>query len=93
MAAKHAAEGTDSLSAQPVPEQATASTADEAVAMLEAGLGPMEWKRTYRALPEGGWVDEESGEILDTLPTGDPYTGPSLRGDNNMTPRATTDER
>lgn len=77
MAAKHRAEGTDSLSqaAQPTPEPA-AQTADEAVAMLEQGLGPMAWKRTYQEV-DGGYVDVESGEFYDSIPTGNPYTGPA----------------
>jgi hypothetical protein len=78
MAAKHRAEGTDSLSqaAQPTPEP-SAQTAEEAVAMLERGLGPMAWTREFQALPEGGYVDLRTGETYDAIPTGDPYTGPA----------------
>lgn len=81
MAAKHKAEGTDSLSQAAQPEAPAAATADEAVAMLEAGLGPMEWKRTYATMTDDNgkvwYVDEESGETLESIPTGDPYTGPA----------------
>lgn len=76
MAAKHKADGTDSLSQAAQPEAPAAASPEEAVAMLEAGLGPMEWKRTYREA-DGGWVDEATGEFYDSIPTGNPYAGPT----------------
>lgn len=78
MAEKHRAEGTDSLSqaATPQPTPEPPASPEDAVAMLQQGLGPMDWTRTYRQV-EGGYVDTETGEFYDSIPKGDPYTGPA----------------
>lgn len=49
--------------------------------MIEQGLGPVAWKRTYTTTTDDNgkvwYVDEESGETLESIPTGNPYTGPA----------------
>lgn len=78
MAAKHRAEGTDSLSqaATPEPPSPPPASAEDAVAIIEQGLGPATWKREYREV-DGGYVDTTTGEFYDSIPKGDPYTGPA----------------
>ena len=73
MAAKHQADGTDSLSEAPTAPEAPTDDPDQAMAMVRAGFGAggIAWELEFRTIRDGDtttYVDVSTGEVYDTIP-------------------------